>query len=324
MQGGGNEAGGKRAGGNAGKGKERKGDGRKGNERTGGEGRRFPRLRREMPFNRENAVPFVCMFSISVLVLIIKHNTNRKTSFSFYKDFIAAGVRWIIIVILECMRRCSGELFYLNLLYLTPFSPFTFLWCIFWVRVLRILHRKTWTSLWMVMGANGKAHRRGSKWITPLGNNPKEEGAPDDVRDRSGIAERVAGEVGFLQPRTVGEGATSTVALYYIPSATSTLNASEQGISAYNSVFISRSNEARELSPTAFQYKIVPLGLTTNMIAHTPPPTASIGGWLSPIFWGGPRLRCPLACGFIIALIRSSSPLGTIFLQCSLLKLAWG
>ena len=67
---------------------------------------------------------------------------------------------------------------------------------------------------------------------------PPRRGGTSDVRDKFGLAARVAGEVGFSHPRTAGAGVNLSVALYYLPSATDPLNASEQAIDTYNAVFI--------------------------------------------------------------------------------------
>ena len=65
-----------------------------------------------------------------------------------------------------------------------------------------------------------KSPPSGGKWITPMKNH-LEVGGASGVRDMLGLAARVVGEVGFLQPRTVAAWAISTVTLYYIHSASS-------------------------------------------------------------------------------------------------------
>ena len=111
-----------------------------------------------------------------------------------------------------------------------------------------------------------------------------------DLRDINGLAARVVGEVGFTQPRTVEAGANLTVTPYYLPSATALYNPSELPIAAQNAVFITRSDQVRDVLPTAVQYKITTLRMATNPIAPSPSLVTTEGGWLSPMFWGWPTL----------------------------------
>ena len=146
--------------------------------------------------------------------------------------------------------------------------------------------------------------------------NHLKEGGSADLRDKSGLAARVVGEVGFIQPRTGEAGANLTVSLYYLPSATDPLNEFERAISVYNAVFLSRSDELHPMWPTAFQYKLIPLGLTTGMILWR--------GGVSPLLWGWPTLAAS-TCVWIYNVSSSMAfATGRYLLQGSLLKLAWG
>ena len=166
-----------------------------------------------------------------------------------------------------------------------------------------------------------KGPSSGTKRTTP--KNHLQGGGASGVRDGLCLAARVVGAAGVLHPRTGEVGVTLNATLYYLPSASDPPNASEQAIATYNEVFIPRSSEARDMFPTAFQYKNVPLGLKTNMIVRAPPTNVSGLGWFSPVFWGWSTLAAS-SCVWIYNISYSIiAPTGYYVLHGSLLMLAW-
>ena len=97
----------------------------------------------------------------------------------------------------------------------------------------------------------------GTKWLGPLKTHLRQGVA--DVRDGNGIAARVSGEAGAIQPRTGESEVALHVALY--PSAASvTPNSFAHAIITHKAAFVSRSTAAHDTHPAACQFKIAPLG----------------------------------------------------------------
>ena len=106
-------------------------------------------------------------------------------------------------------------------------------------------------------------------------NSAPSRGRRSDLRGGNGRPARVAVEAGATQPRTAEDGAMLTVSLHPA-NRRPHLHAFELAIVTHRAVFISRSGNAHDSLPMAYQYKNVPMSPTS--VTDVAIPMTDVGG----------------------------------------------